>query len=308
MSDIDSVKVVVVGDSGVGKSSLVHLICEGEVCQRPSWTIGCTTSVHIHEYHDGLPNQRTVAVDFWDVGGSSVHRNARRLFYAHTHGIILVYDLCNRKTLHNLSDWLAEVLSAQTGGYSSSTTATGSVDAALFDRETIIGSFCRQKHQHQQQQQRLPLLMVGCKLDLVADRGPSLSVSRRAQLLADRLGAEQLLVDSGDQKCLAAASSNAVRLSRFFDRVVERRWHSRELSSSSTTVSPAASGNTGTVRGPSGGRFAFPSVSTSSGSCLMPPASSLYSSSPPMSSERRWPAKDSRVDIYPANEWEVLHR
>ncbi|XP_035223706.1 rab-like protein 3 [Stegodyphus dumicola] len=110
MASIEKVKILVVGDSGVGKSSLVHLICHFEAITNPSWTIGCSVEVKLHEYKEGTPFQKTYFVELWDVGGSSSHRNSRAVFYNSFHGIILVHDLTNRKSKQNLRKWLAEVL------------------------------------------------------------------------------------------------------------------------------------------------------------------------------------------------------
>jgi Rab-like protein 3 len=46
-SNLEKVKIVVVGDSGVGKSSLVHLICRNEVLKKTSWTIGASVEVKV---------------------------------------------------------------------------------------------------------------------------------------------------------------------------------------------------------------------------------------------------------------------
>lgn len=40
MTSTEKVKILVVGDSGVGKTSLVHLICQSEPIANPYWTIG----------------------------------------------------------------------------------------------------------------------------------------------------------------------------------------------------------------------------------------------------------------------------
>ena len=42
-------------------------------------------------------------------GGSRSHRVARRVYYQHIHGLILVHDLTNKKSEENLRNWLAEV-------------------------------------------------------------------------------------------------------------------------------------------------------------------------------------------------------
>ena len=48
-TNIEKVKIVVVGDSGVGKTSLVHLIAHQEVLKKTSWTIGCSVDVKVNE-------------------------------------------------------------------------------------------------------------------------------------------------------------------------------------------------------------------------------------------------------------------
>jgi Rab-like protein 3 len=46
-SNLEKVKIVVVGDSGVGKTSLVHLITHQEVLKKTQWTIGCSVDVKV---------------------------------------------------------------------------------------------------------------------------------------------------------------------------------------------------------------------------------------------------------------------
>lgn len=53
MSTLDKVRVVVVGDSESGKTSLSHLIAHGNACERPMSTIGCSTQVKLHDYRAG---------------------------------------------------------------------------------------------------------------------------------------------------------------------------------------------------------------------------------------------------------------
>lgn len=46
-SSVEKVKIVVVGDSGVGKTSLVHMIVHQEVLKKSNWTIGCSVDVKV---------------------------------------------------------------------------------------------------------------------------------------------------------------------------------------------------------------------------------------------------------------------
>ncbi|XP_071455219.1 rab-like protein 3 [Hetaerina americana] len=204
MAAIDKVRVIVVGDSGVGKSSLTHLICHKEPIKNPSWTVGCSVEVMLHEYKEGTPCQKTYFVELWDIGGSSSHRNTRSVFYQPTHGIILVHDLTNRKSQQNLNKWLAEVLNKD----SNSKSRSSGFDS--YDPEQFVGST------------QIPMLVIGTKLDLAADIRPN--ITRRCSSIAEECGADEILLDSHQVRSLAAGSGSAVKLTRFFDKVIERRY------------------------------------------------------------------------------------
>ncbi|KAG8223848.1 hypothetical protein J437_LFUL007869 [Ladona fulva] len=224
MATIDKVRVIVVGDSGVGKSSLTHLICHNQPIKNPSWTIGCSVEVMLHEYKEGTPYQKTYFVELWDIGGSSSHRNTRSVFYQPTHGlcailwdfiplkfydytvgIILVHDLTNRKSQQNLTKWLAEVLNKD----GNSKSRPSSFDS--YDPEQFVGST------------QIPILVIGTKLDLAAEVRPN--VTRRCSPIAEECGADEILLDCHQVKSLAPGSGTSVKLTRFFDKVIERRYH-----------------------------------------------------------------------------------
>ena len=57
MATLDRVKILVLGDSGVGKTSLVHLIAKGKPLQHLSYTIGSQVEVKLHEYKEGTQTQ-----------------------------------------------------------------------------------------------------------------------------------------------------------------------------------------------------------------------------------------------------------
>ncbi|PKI33442.1 hypothetical protein CRG98_046173 [Punica granatum] len=118
------VRVLVVGDSGVGKTSLVHLIVNGSAISRPSQTIGCTVGVkHITYGNSGSSSssitgdaERDFFVELWDVSGHDRYKDCRSLFYSQINGVIFVYDLSQRRTKTSLQKWATEV--AATGTFS----------------------------------------------------------------------------------------------------------------------------------------------------------------------------------------------
>ncbi|XP_054167173.1 rab-like protein 3 [Oppia nitens] len=219
MSSTDKTKVLVLGDSGVGKSSLVHLICQGQVIHNPQWTIGVTIDIKLHEYKEGTPEQRTTFIELWDIGGSRSHATARNVFYNGFHGIILVHDLTNRKSEQNLSKWLGHVFYSKDQTIKDNNTSinTSSISAALFpvnvndefdfDREAFF-------------ERNIPVLVVATKLDSVATSHIS---CRQPSPLIEECGAQEIQVDCHQSRSIAPGTGNAVKLSRFLDKVCERR-------------------------------------------------------------------------------------
>lgn len=81
--DLGTVRILVVGDSGVGKSSLVHQLCHSTELQNPNWTIGCSTDVKIfHSQQAGKP----YFLEFWDVSGQRKFKLSREFFYQQING------------------------------------------------------------------------------------------------------------------------------------------------------------------------------------------------------------------------------
>ncbi|KAI4466802.1 drab5-related [Holotrichia oblita] len=207
MAAIDRVRVMVLGDSGVGKTSFVHLAANNEPVRAPGWTIGCSVEVKLHEYKEGTPGQVTYFIELWDVGGSRNHRNTRHVFYNPCHGVILVHDLTNSKSEANLRKWLQELINCDmNNGYQENLSEN-------LDVENLFGST------------QIPILIIGTKLDLADDK----PLSRRSKL-ATQFNAEEILLDCRQTRYLAAGTSNAVKLSRFYDKVIERRYNSQATS------------------------------------------------------------------------------
>jgi Rab-like protein 3 len=80
-STIEKAKILIVGDSGVGKSSLMHLIVHHEVLKKTNWTIGCSVDVKLHEFKDGTHQHKTYFIELFDIGGYLWHRSSAKMFY-----------------------------------------------------------------------------------------------------------------------------------------------------------------------------------------------------------------------------------
>ncbi|AWP12753.1 Rab-like protein 3 [Scophthalmus maximus] len=205
MASLDRVKVLVLGDSGVGKSSLVHLLCQNQVLGNPSWTVGCSVDVRAQDYKEGTPEEKTYYIELWDVGGSvgcaSSIKSTRAVFYNSVNGIILVHDLTNKKSSQNLYRWSLEALNKD-----SSPTGVIVSNGSDYDREQFA-------------ENPVPLLLIGTKFDQIPDNKRN-EVLTRTAFLSEDFNAEEINLDCTNPRYLAAGTSNAVKLSRFFDKYI----------------------------------------------------------------------------------------
>ena len=100
-------KICIVGDGGVGKTSLVLRYCENSFRENYIMTIGSnflTKKVVLPDY----PNYDFI-LQLWDLAGQKHFRFVRLPFYRGATGIIYVYDLTKRSSFANIPNWQDEV-------------------------------------------------------------------------------------------------------------------------------------------------------------------------------------------------------
>ncbi|CAI5739010.1 unnamed protein product [Peronospora destructor] len=111
-----SVRVLVVGDSGVGKTALLQSLCRSQSLTLSSytksslWTTGC--DVHVLLQSLG-PSNREIFVEFLDIGGHCQYELSRHVFYHDVHGVMFVHDLSNVKSGEHLRNWSRELSTIQ---------------------------------------------------------------------------------------------------------------------------------------------------------------------------------------------------
>lgn len=96
-------KVVLLGDAKVGKTSLRRNYMGSHFQEDHQWTIGADVSFKRLDFKDMRIN-----LNIWDLGGQPNFEQVRKLYYAGTHGILLVFDLTNPATLNSMRRWIEE--------------------------------------------------------------------------------------------------------------------------------------------------------------------------------------------------------
>jgi small GTP-binding protein len=99
-------KICIVGDGGVGKTTIVHRYVDNIFLDDTKITIG--TNLFVKRI-DIPSKNRKATLQIWDLGGESRFDNIRRNFYAGANGIIYTFDLTRRFSLMNLNKWQSEI-------------------------------------------------------------------------------------------------------------------------------------------------------------------------------------------------------
>jgi Ras-related protein Rab-11A len=97
-------KVVLIGDSGVGKSNLLSRFTRNEFNLESKSTIGvefATRSIQV--------DNKTIKAQIWDTAGQERYRAITSAYYRGAVGALLVYDIAKHVTYENVNRWLKEL-------------------------------------------------------------------------------------------------------------------------------------------------------------------------------------------------------
>ncbi|KAK9949834.1 hypothetical protein M0R45_005345 [Rubus argutus] len=231
------VRVLVVGDSGVGKTSLVHLIVNGSSTARPPQTVGCSVGVKHTTYGNSGSSsssikgdaEREFFIELWDVSGHDRYKDCRSLFYSQINGVIFVHDLSQRRTKTGLQKWAAEI--AATGTFSAPLGSGGPGGLPV------------------------PYIVIGNKADIAAKEGTRGSSGNLVDVARQWVEKQGLLPSSeelpltesfpGAGGLIAAAKEaryDKEAVMKFFRMLIRRRYFSDDLPAQNPwSISPAES-------------------------------------------------------------------
>jgi len=97
-------KIVLVGDSGVGKSNLLSRFTRNEFCLESKSTIGVEFATRTVELQG-----KVVKAQIWDTAGQERYRAITSAYYRGAVGALLVYDITATDTFQNIEKWLSEL-------------------------------------------------------------------------------------------------------------------------------------------------------------------------------------------------------
>ena len=95
------IKLLLIGDSCVGKTSLLLRFCDNFFPESHMATIGVEFKEKIITIND-----KNYKIHLWDTAGQERYSSLTKNFYKHAQGIIFVYDVNNIKSFQNLKNWI----------------------------------------------------------------------------------------------------------------------------------------------------------------------------------------------------------
>ncbi|KAG7669917.1 hypothetical protein Ndes2526B_g06289 [Nannochloris sp. 'desiccata'] len=97
-------KLLLIGDSGVGKSCLLLRFADDTYTESYISTIGVDFKIRTVEL-DG----KVIKLQIWDTAGQERFRTITSSYYRGAHGIIVVFDVTDQESFNNVKQWLNEI-------------------------------------------------------------------------------------------------------------------------------------------------------------------------------------------------------
>ena len=97
-------KIVMIGDSGVGKSNLLSRFTRNE------FTIECLSTIGVEFATKSVPvDSKNIKAQIWDTAGQERFCAISNVYYRRAVGALLVYDITDSQTYENVTNWLKDL-------------------------------------------------------------------------------------------------------------------------------------------------------------------------------------------------------
>jgi Ras-related protein Rab-8A len=97
-------KILIIGESGVGKTCLLLRFTEDSFTTTFLTTIGIDFKIKIINLENKL-----IKLQIWDTAGQERFRTITKTYYKGAHGIILTYDVTDQDSFKNIRNWIKQI-------------------------------------------------------------------------------------------------------------------------------------------------------------------------------------------------------
>ncbi|MFW9874647.1 MAG: Rab family GTPase [Candidatus Thorarchaeota archaeon] len=103
------IKICLLGEAGVGKTSLVYRFIENKFRENYKQTLG----VNLLKKDVDLPEYGGISAQIWDLGGQESFKSLRKLYLEGANGGLVIFDLTDRKSFDKLNEWIENFKNAR---------------------------------------------------------------------------------------------------------------------------------------------------------------------------------------------------
>ena len=97
-----SIKVCLLGEANVGKTSLVYRFIENKFREDYKSTLG----VNLLKKDMDIDKYKGISAQIWDLGGQDSFKSLRSLYLQGANGALVIYDTTNRKSFERIDEWV----------------------------------------------------------------------------------------------------------------------------------------------------------------------------------------------------------
>jgi len=102
--DMITYKILILGDSTVGKTAFIVRFCEGKFEEDSLTTIGLDSKVKFISRQD-----KKIQLQIWDTAGQERFRSLSKSWYKGADGILLMYDISNYDSFKHIKNWINDI-------------------------------------------------------------------------------------------------------------------------------------------------------------------------------------------------------
>ena len=97
-------QLLIIGDSSVGKTSLITRYTNGTFKEEYLATVGLD-----YNSKDEVFNNETIHIKLWDTAGQERFKSLTQNYFRNAEGVLLVYDVTKTESFDNLRDWISSI-------------------------------------------------------------------------------------------------------------------------------------------------------------------------------------------------------
>ena len=97
-------KMILIGDSGVGKTNILSRYINNTFSETTKSTVGVELGTKVEEF-----NNTKIKVQIWDTAGQERYKSITKTYYKGAKGALIVYDITKKDSFQNIDKWIQDL-------------------------------------------------------------------------------------------------------------------------------------------------------------------------------------------------------